>query len=141
MSWFWRLARYGYSCYFMLVGIAVLLRQAGVISLPKLEPAPGAVAFLDAMVATGYVVELLSITFIIGAVSMLRHRSAPLGIAILAPSVVGIFLFHVVLSQRYLWGLVWMIWLVALAWHYRKAFEALWHYDANKLAEKQGNQP
>jgi hypothetical protein len=128
MSWPWRIARYGYAAYFLFVGIIVLLYHAGLVRIPPLETAPPALAFLSAMTATGYVNQLLSVSFIAGAIALLRHKSAPLGIAIFAPSVVGIFFFHVLLSGRLLWGGLWMLWLVALAWHYRRGFYGLWTF-------------
>jgi hypothetical protein len=132
MSWPWRFARYGLAAYFGLVGVAVLLYEAGLLPEPSLEREPRASGFLRAMTDTGFLNHLLATSFIAAAAALVRHRTAPLGIAILAPSVVGIFLFHLMLSGRFLWGALWAIWLAALAWHYRRAFVALWTYGEDK---------
>lgn len=119
------------AAYFLLVGILVLLFEAGLVDLPSPESEPRATAFLKAMTDTGFVNALLSVSFIAAALLLFRNRTAPLGIAILAPSVIGIFLFHVMLSGRLLWGSVWPVWLLALAWVYRRAFTPLCRYDVH----------
>jgi hypothetical protein len=47
---------------------------------------------------------------------------------VLTPVVVGIFCFHLALSGQWLWGTANLVWLLALAWHFRAAFRPLWSY-------------
>ena len=124
----WRLARYGFAAYFAFVGVAVLLFEAGLVPAPKLETEPRASAFLLAMTATGYVNALLAISFLAAAAAVLAERTTPLGLAIVAPSIAGIFLFHLLLSGKLLWGGLWLLWWLALAWRYRAGFAGLWNY-------------
>lgn len=124
----WRLARYGLAAYFAFVGVAVLLVEAGALPVPRLETEPRASAFLTAMTATGFVNGLLAISFLAAALALCIDRTTPLGLAILAPSIAGIFLFHLLLSGRLWWGSLWLGWWAALAWHYRAGFTGLWTY-------------
>ncbi len=71
---------------------------------------------------------LLALTCLFGGAALLMPRTAPLGIVVLAPVVVIIFFFHVVLSGNWIWGTLNLIALAGLAWGYRKAFSSLWNY-------------
>lgn len=64
---------------------------------------------------------LIMISMVVGGLAMLFHRTAPLGLVLLAPSVTVIVLFHWVLSGNLVWGTLWGLWLLALAWRYRDA--------------------
>ncbi len=44
----------------------------------------------------------------------------------LAPVVVVIFFFHLVLSGNWIWGTCNLVWFTGLAWYYRRALTALW---------------
>ena len=59
---------------------------------------------------------------------MLFRRTTPLGIVILAPLVIIIFCFHMVITKSYVWGSLNLILLVANAWQFRRAFDQLWNY-------------
>lgn len=60
------------------------------------------------------------------------HRTAPLGIVMLAPVVVVIFLFHVVLTGNWPWGTLNLAWIAGLGWRYRRGFTALWTYPKSR---------
>jgi hypothetical protein len=68
---------------------------------------------------------LLALTFLAGASALLFERTAPLGIALLAPPMVIIFFFHIFLTGMVLWGGAWAGILAVLAWGHRNAFKAL----------------
>jgi putative oxidoreductase len=59
-------------------------------------PAP-AVSFFGALAATGYMLPLIFATQIIGGLLLLLGVFVPLALALLAPVVVNIFLFHLYL--------------------------------------------
>jgi len=59
---------------------------------------------------------------------MLFRRTTPLGIVILAPLVIIIFCFHMVITKSYLWGSLNLILLVAIGWQFRRGFDQLWNY-------------
>jgi uncharacterized membrane protein YphA (DoxX/SURF4 family) len=87
-------------------------------------PAPEkAMAFLGALAATGYMFPLIKIVEVVGGALLLSNRFVPLALAIVAPNVVNIVLFHAVLAPG---GLPVALFVLALelftAWSYRDAF-------------------
>ncbi len=90
-------------------------------------PAPDkAVAFLGALAATGYMFPLIKSVEVIGGALLLSNRFVPLALAIVAPNLVNIVLFHAVLAPG---GLPVALFVLALelftAWSYRDAFAPL----------------
>jgi putative oxidoreductase len=81
------------------------------------------VAFLGALAATGYMFPLIKSVEVIGGALLLSNRFVPLALAIVAPNVVNIVLFHAVLAPG---GLPVALFVLALelfaAWSYRDAF-------------------
>jgi hypothetical protein len=80
-------------------------------------------AFLGALAGTGYMFPLIKIVEVIGGSLLLSNRFVPLALAIVAPNVVNIVLFHAVLAPG---GLPVALLVLALelftAWSYRDAF-------------------
>jgi uncharacterized membrane protein YphA (DoxX/SURF4 family) len=96
----------------------------GFLQFLPTPPAPGgAIAFLGALAATGYMFPLIKSVEVIGGAMLLSNRFVPLALAIVAPNVVNIVLFHAVLAPG---GLAVALFVLALeiftAWAYRDAF-------------------
>ena len=89
-------------------------------------------ALTSALTASGLVDPLISGACLVGGLLLLFRRTAPLGIAVLAPLVVGIFLFHLLLTGGWVWGSIHFLILVVLAWLHRSAFKALWSYGITR---------
>ena len=89
--------------------------------------ANAATPFQRALSETGFMDPLLCLACLAGGGALLFQRTAPLGIVVLAPLVIIIFFFHLVITHDWLWGTLHLIWLVALAWHFRHRFDSLWH--------------
>jgi uncharacterized membrane protein YphA (DoxX/SURF4 family) len=92
-------------------------------------PAPDkAMAFLGALVATGYMFPLIKSVEVIGGALLLSNRFVPLALAIVAPNVVNIVLFHSVLAPG---GLPVALYVLGLelftAWSYRDAYASMLH--------------
>src|SRR5262252_10189145 len=85
-------------------------------------PPPAAGAFLGAFVSSGFLGFVKAIELATG-ILLLTNRFVPLALALLAPILVGITMFHALLAPA---GLAIPIVLVALeivlAWSYRDAF-------------------
>jgi hypothetical protein len=85
-------------------------------------PAP-ALSFFGAMMATGYLFQLIKATEVIVGLLLLSNRFVPLALTLLAPVMVNILLFHAFLAPS---GLPLPIILLAAhlyaAWSYRDAF-------------------
>jgi uncharacterized membrane protein YphA (DoxX/SURF4 family) len=91
---------------------------------PELPPAAG--AFMGALAATGYFFPLLKVTEIAVGVLLLINRFVPLALVVLAPIVVNIVAFHLVLAPSGIGILVLMVAAgVYLAWVHRDAYRPL----------------
>ncbi len=107
-----------------LLGLAFVVFGANYFLqfLPQPPPEPAAGAFLGALV-TGKVLALAKLVEIAAGVALLANRFVPLALAVLAPIVVNINLFHGVFAPD---GLPLTLGILAmelyLAWTYRRAF-------------------
>jgi hypothetical protein len=91
--------------------------------LPMPPAPPRAAAFFGALLASGYLFPLLKTIEVAAGLLLLRNRFVPLALTLLAPIVVNIVAFHLVLAPGGL--LVPLVVLAAelyLAWSYRAAF-------------------
>jgi uncharacterized membrane protein YphA (DoxX/SURF4 family) len=100
--------------------------------MPAPDPstmAPAGVAFSGALYATGYMLQLASGVQLLSGILLLAGRFVPLALAMLAPMVVNIFLFHVFLEPS---GMGMAVFVVAaelgLAWAYRDRFRSMLQY-------------
>src|SRR6266850_5174567 len=108
---------------FFASGLAGLL---GFTPPPPPTMAEGAVALINALMNTGYMLRLIFGTqFIVGAL-LLANRFVPLALALLAPFVVNSVAFHVFLEHSGLpIALIVLALEVYLAWTYRKAYRSM----------------
>ena len=84
-------------------------------------PGP-ATSLLGALAATGYFLPLLGLTEVVGGLLLIASRYVPLALVVLAPIVVNIAFFHVVLAPD-LASVVMIVGAqIYLAWVYRDAF-------------------
>lgn len=95
------------------------------IPQPKEMP-PGAGDFFAALMQTGYMVPLIFATQALGGALLLLNCFVPLALALLAPVIVNIILFHLFLAPS---GLPIASVVVALelylAWSYRRFFQPM----------------
>jgi uncharacterized membrane protein YphA (DoxX/SURF4 family) len=93
---------------------------------PPMPAAAG--AFMGALAATGYMFPLIKSLEVIAGLLLLSNRFVPLALAVLAPNVVNIVLFHAVLAPS---GVVIALFVLALelftAWSYRDAYASMLH--------------
>ena len=128
-DWLWRISRWLYGGYFLYV--AALIGHTLLLGGPTIQqPTAAARAFFDAMNATGFFQPLLMVDYALGGGALLFRRTAPLGLALLAPSVGVIFLFHLRLTGNVAWGGGWALAWALLAWRYRAGFSGLWNYTS-----------
>ncbi len=95
------------------------------IPQPKTMP-PGAGDFFGALMKTGYMIPLIFATQTLGGALLLLNCFVPLALALLAPVIVNIILFHLNLAPS---GLPVACVVVALelylAWSYRRFFQPM----------------
>ena len=121
-----RIAYGGFFLVTSLIAIRSLVRGMGNPFVPDLSGV--AEQFQAAMASTGFLVPIMLGCFAIGGLALLFHRTAPLGIVLLAPFIVVIFFYHLMLTGNWPWGTIWAAGLALLAWRYRRAFVPLWSY-------------
>lgn len=99
--------------------------------LPTKTVSEPAGAFIGALIDSGYLWTLLKAIETLGGFLLLTNLYVPLALIILAPVVVNIFLFHLVLNPAgwavgiYPIGVTIVVAEVALAWFYRAYFQSL----------------
>ncbi len=119
----WTVLRVLFGLFFIYAPIMVIVKFGG--QQPP-ETVPAAAHFTEALNATGFMNPLLIASLLIAGALLLFDRTAPLGLIILAPSILVIACFHAFLSGQYVWGAIWPIWFLILVWRYRKVFARLW---------------
>ena len=82
----------------------------------------GALAFLGALAATGYMFPVVKGVEVIAGALLLTNRFVPLALALLAPVIVNIVLFHTLLTPPSPIAAFVLIAEVYLAWVYRQAY-------------------
>ncbi|MEG3124960.1 hypothetical protein [Sphingomonas sp. GB1N7] len=118
----WTIARILFGAFFIYAPIMILIEFGG--QNPP-ETVPAAQHFAQALNDTGFINPALIVDLLIGGVLMLFHRTAPVGLILLAPPILVITGFHWFLSHQYVWGSIWPIWWALLAWRYRHVFARL----------------
>ncbi len=93
------------------------------IPQPKTPMPEGVIAFMGGLVKTGYMLPLIMGTQLLSGVLLLVNRFVPLSLALLAPVIVNIILFHVFLQPTGIPpGAVACVLEIYLAWTYRKSY-------------------
>ena len=93
---------------------------------PKTPMPEGAMAFAGALMATGYMMQLVSGTQLLTGILLLINRFVPLALALLAPILVGIITFHIFLAPASIApGVVVVVLELYLAWVYRDAYRPM----------------
>lgn len=109
----------------ILMGALFALTGANILH-PFLPQPASMPAFAGALAATGYMFPMIGIVQLVIGVLLLLNRFVPLALALIAPVVVNIFLFHFFLDRS---GLPVAIVVLAieifLAWSYRGAYRGM----------------
>jgi hypothetical protein len=96
------------------------------IPQPKDAMSQGAMDFFGALNNTKYMIPLIFATQTLGGALLLVNRFVPLALALLAPVVVNIILFHLFLAPSGLpVATVVLVLELFLAWVYRGAFRSM----------------
>ncbi len=90
---------------------------------PKKPMPEGAMAFAGALVKTGYMFPMVMGTQLLVGVLLLLNRFVPLALALLAPVIVNIVVFHLFLAPSGL-GIAFLVLALELylAWAYRSSY-------------------
>ncbi len=105
---------------------------------PPKSPMPAeAIAFVEALVRTGYLYQLVMGSQLLVGILLLLNRFVALALALIAPIIVNIVCFHIFLapSGLPLAGLV-LILEIYLAWSHRKLFRPMLAMRASDFKTK-----
>ena len=86
-------------------------------------------SFNHAIFSYPFMDPLLGASFMVAGLALFFNRTTPLGLAILMPSFIVIFFFHLFLTGQVVWGAGHLLFLLFLCWVYRRAFTPLWNYS------------
>jgi uncharacterized membrane protein YphA (DoxX/SURF4 family) len=101
---------------------------------PAMPEAAG--AFMGALMATGYLLPLLKVFELISGIMLLAGFMVPLALTMLAPIIINIAAFHLVLAPGGLAiGLLLLVMEGFLAWAYRDAFTRVLQPRARPVGE------
>ncbi len=90
---------------------------------PKEPMSENATLMLTAFMKSGYMFQLIAGTQLVSAILLLVNRFVPLALALIAPVVVNIVMFHIFLEPKGLGVAIFILILeLYLAWSYRAAF-------------------
>lgn len=96
------------------------------IPQPTTPIAAPAAAFAGALMATGYMMQLIGATQLIAGLMLVTNRFVPLALVLLAPFFVNSLAFHLFLERTGLpMALIFVALELALAWSYRRAYATL----------------
>ena len=117
-------ARSVYGLFILLDGAGRVFYSIQGYPKPKFVQ-PAAEAFNSHVFANPFMDPLLGVSFIAAGLALFFNRTAPLGVAILLPTMIVIFFFHVFLTGEIVWGSCHLLFVLFLLWVYRRAFAPL----------------
>lgn len=116
----WAALRIIYGLFFFATGVWIWLHVFTGRFPPPVQPTYQAAAFMSAFGATGFLEPLLGLSYLAGGGALMASRTAPLGFIILAPLVVVIFFFDVLLAGQVIWPIIVASWFAAIGWRLRR---------------------
>ena len=113
-----------YLVFFGVIGYIPALLQA----LPQPQYNDAALGFITALFATGYLIHLISIIFVLSGLMFIFNKWSAFGAVLLAPITVNIILFHLFLDFTGWWMVLILailhIYLLVIHWpRYKPMFE------------------
>lgn len=111
----------------------------GFFNFMPMPPLPGrAGEFIGALAAAGYMFPLIKGTEVVAGALLLGGRFVPLALVLLAPVIVNIALFHLILAPGGYGLLALIVGLeLYLAWAYRDSFAGVLRANARPLASEE----
>ena len=114
----------------ILLGLPLF--ASGLFGLLNMTPQPttplpeGAMAFAEALVKSGYMLQLIFVTQLTVGTLLLANRFVPLALALFAPFIVNAMLFHIFLEHTGLpIAAIFLFLELYLAWQYRQSYVAM----------------
>ena len=129
----WTLLRWVFALFFFATGVAIAIHVLFGIGGPPTPPTAADAAFQSALHRSGFIDPLLAVSYLVGGGALAWRRTAPLGLVLLAPSVVVIACDDILLAGAAPVGLaVTAVWGL-LALRFFDGFRGLWGYGTARL--------
>lgn len=117
-KWGPHVARVVLGLIFFVFGLDFFLK----VLPPQPPPPEGALPFITGLASAGYLFPLMKTIEVGAGLALLTNRFVPLALTLLAPIIVNILAFHVVLAPAYGLALTLLALELYLAWTHREAF-------------------
>lgn len=129
----WTAVRWFYALWFISGSIVTPLHA--LTGHPQLPPVnPTARAFFETLLASGFLVPIITLDYLIGGLALTRRQSTPLGLVLLGPPTVVICGFHLWLSHLYPVAILFGAGFAAIVWNERSTLKLLWNRPAPSAA-------
>jgi hypothetical protein len=125
-----RVTRVLYALFWLSIALAIFIPGLG----PPRQPTAEANAFWDALVATGFMVPMLWMTYMLGGIFCLADRTAPLGLAVLSAPMAIIVPFDALLARQAGPWIAVVLVHVGLLYVYRAAYVPLWTFGTRRAS-------
>ena len=115
--------RYLLGLFLLVLGVNVFVQF-----MPAPEMGEAAMTFMGAIVATGYIMPLMGIIFILAGVMFLADKAAAFANVLVAPFTVNILMFHLFLGEMgsILFGLVLFVLQLVVAKNHMGIYRSMW---------------
>jgi hypothetical protein len=122
----WTALRWLYALWFISGSIVTPLHA--LTGHPHIPPVnPTARAFFETLLASGFLVPIITLDYLIGGLALTRRQSTPLGLVLLGPPTVVICGFHFWLSHFYAVAILFGAGFAAMVWNERSTLKLLWN--------------
>jgi uncharacterized membrane protein YphA (DoxX/SURF4 family) len=102
---------------------------------PQPPPPEAAMTFIGGLIAAGYLMPLVKVIEIAAGLALLSNRFVPLALTLLAPIIVNIVGFHLVLAPAYPMAFTLLALELYLAYVHRTAFAPLFRAQSGEAAK------
>jgi hypothetical protein len=124
----WTGLRWLFALFFFLTGVAIAVHLATGWGSNIHQPTLSAQALDDALHQSGFMDPLIGASYLVGGAALALRRTAPLGLILLAPTVVVIFFFDTFLARLPVPGVLTLAVWGLLALRLLPAYRGLWTY-------------
>ena len=126
----WTGLRWLFGLFFFATGVLIAVSLIFRVGHPPTQSRAAAAALDTALHKSGIIDPLLAAGYVAGGTALFLRRTTPLGLVLLAPAVVVITVFDIVLAAAPIGGLVTGAVWGLLALRHFDGFRGLWTYDA-----------
>jgi len=130
-DWAWTALRWVFGLFFFSTGLFMAAHLVFGVGQDIVQPTPAAADLYAALHRSGFIDPLLGASYLVGGGALALRRTAPLGLVLLAPSVVVIFFFDTFLARLPVPGVLTLALWGLLALRFLPAYQGLWTFGVD----------